>query len=93
MSSILLKVLGFVVSGLVFRLLASVGLSLFSIGFINGVVNDYINRALQGFSVSLPPLVLNLLGVAKADVVISIWINALIFVSTYKSIKFIFIRK
>lgn len=92
MASILLRVIGFVLSGLVFRLLASIGFSLFTIGFLNSVVNDYVNRALLGFSSSLPPMVLNLLGVAKADFVISIWINALVFVSTYKSLKFMFVR-
>lgn len=85
--------MGFIVSGLIFRLLASVGFTLISIGFINNIVNDYINRALTGFQTSMPPTILNLLGIAKIDVVISIWINALIFVSTYKSIKFIFVRK
>lgn len=93
MGALLAKVAGFVVSGLIFRLLASIGFSLATMAFISTVVNDYVNRALTGFSSSLPPLVLNLLGIAKADVVISLWINALIFVSTYKSLKFIFVRK
>ena len=93
MQAILVAVAGYIVSGLVWRLLASIGFSIITIGFINTVVNDYINRALDGFNTSMPPTILNLLGVAKVDVVISIWINALIFVSTYKSLKFIFVRK
>lgn len=93
MQAILIAVGGYIVSGLVWRLLASIGFSIITIGFINTVVNDYINRALDGFNTLMPPTILNLLGVAKVDVVISIWINALIFVSTYKSLKIIFVRK
>ena len=54
MQAILIAVAGYIVSGLVWRLLASIGFSIITIGFINTVVNDYINRALDGFNTSMP---------------------------------------
>lgn len=93
MAGLLIKVFAFIISGLIWRLVASVGFTIFTIGFVNTIVNDYINRALQGFQTSMPPMIVGLLGLAKIDLCISIWINALIFVSTYKSLKFIFVRK
>ena len=57
MQAILIAVAGYIVSGLVWRLLASIGFSIITIGFINTVVNDYINRALDGFNTSMPPTI------------------------------------
>lgn len=93
MGALLFKIGGFIVSGLVFRLLASIGFSLATMTFISTVVNEYVNKSLQLLNYSLPSVVINLMGIAKLDIVLSLWINALIFITTYKSLKFIFIRK
>ena len=92
MAPLLARLAAFVVSGLIFRLLASIGFTLVTAGFINSVVNDYINRALNTLG-SLPSDVIGILGILRVDEMISLWINALLFVATYKSLKLIFVRK
>ena len=92
MPAILAAIAGYIVSGLVWRLLASIGFTLVTASFINGVVNDYIYRGLSVLG-GLSSDITGILGILKADEQISIWINALLFISTYKSLKLIFVRK
>lgn len=92
MGALLARVGGFIISGLIFRLLTSIGFTLVTAGFINGVVNDYLNRGLSMLG-SLSSDITGILGILRVDEQISVWINALLFVSTYKSLKFIFVRK
>lgn len=92
MQAILIRVAGFIVSGLIFRLLASIGFTLITAGFINGVVNDYLNRGLSVLG-GLSSDITGILGIVRADEQLSVWINALLFITTYKSLKFIFVRK
>ena len=92
MQAILIRVAGFIVSGLIFRLLASIGVTLITAGFINGVVNDYIHRGLSVLG-GLSSDITGILGIVKADEQLSVWINALLFIATYKSLKLIFVRK
>lgn len=92
MQAILIRVAGFIVSGLIFRLLASIGFTLITAGFINGVVNDYIHRGLSVLG-GLSSDITGILGIVKADEQLSVWINALLFIATYKSLKLIFVRK
>lgn len=92
MYGLLVRVAGFIISGLIWRLLSSIGFTLVTAGFINGVVNDYLNRGL-GMLGTLSPDITGILGLLKVDEAISVWINALLFVATYKSLKLIFVRK
>lgn len=92
MPAILAVIAGYIVSGLVWRLLASIGFTLVTASFINGVVNDYIYRGLSVLG-GLSSDITGILGIVKADEQLSIWINALLFITTYKSLKLIFVRK
>lgn len=92
MPAMLVAVIGFVVSGLVWRVLASIGFGLVTAAFVNDVVNDYMNRALTLMSGSIPADVAALLGIVGADDCISVIIGGLSFVATYKSLKLIFVR-
>lgn len=92
MPMLLVSVMGFVVSGLVWRILASIGFGIATAAFINVVINDYINKALQLMSGSVSADVAALLGIVGADDCLSVMIGGLVFVATYKSLKIIFVR-
>lgn len=92
MPAVLIALLGAIVSGLVFRVLASIGFAMVTAAFINQVIADYLNRSIQQMGTALSPQVSAYLNIARVDDCISIMIGALMFVATYKSMKFIFIR-
>ena len=92
MPAMLIAVLGFVISGLVWRVLASIGFGLVTAAFINHVINDYLNRSLNLMNSSLPPDAAALLGIVGADDCISVMIGGIVFVATYKSLKIVFVR-
>ena len=61
----LAAVIGFIVSGLLWRVLASIGFGLATAHFINQVIDDYLARSIQQMGTALPPdtsAFLNLLG-------------------------------
>lgn len=89
----LIAVLGFVLSGVVWRLLASIGFGLFTAGFINKIVDDYLVRSITQMNTALHPDVSAYLNIAKVDECISVMIGSFVFVGTYKSLKLIFVRK
>lgn len=92
MPAMLLAVIGFVVSGLVWRLLASIGFGLATAAFVNNVINDYVNRALTLMNGSVSADVAALLGIVGADDCLSVIMGGLSFVAVYKSLKLIFVR-
>lgn len=92
MPAMLLAVIGFVVSGLVWRLLASIGFGLATAAFVNNVINDYVNRALTLMNGSISADVAALLGIVGADDCLSVIMGGLSFVAVYKSLKLIFVR-
>lgn len=89
----LVAVIGFVVSGLVWRLLASIGFGLMTAGFINKIVDAYLVRSITEMNTALHPDVSAYLNIARVDDCISIMLGSLVFVGTYKSLKLIFVRK
>lgn len=89
----LVAVLGFIVSGLVWRLLASIGFGLMTANFINKIIDDYLVRSITQMNTALHPDVSAYLNIARVDDCISIMLGSLVFVSTYKSLKLIFVRK
>lgn len=92
MPAMLVAVIGFVVSGLVWRLLASIGFGLATAAFVNNVINDYVNRALTLMNGSISADVAALLGIVGADDCLSVIMGGLSFVAVYKSLKLIFVR-
>jgi len=92
MPAMLLAVIGFVVSGLVWRLLASIGFGLATAAFVNNVIDDYVNRALNLMNGSMSADVAALLGIVGADDCLSVIMGGLSFVAVYKSLKLIFVR-
>ena len=92
MPAMLLAVIGFVVSGLVWRLLASIGFGLATAAFVNNVIDDYVNRALNLMNGSMSADVASLLGIVGADDCLSVIMGGLSFVAVYKSLKLIFVR-
>lgn len=92
MPAMLLAVIGFVVSGLVWRLLASIGFGLATAAFVNNVIDDYVNRALNLMNRSMSADVAALLGIVGADDCLSVIMGGLSFVAVYKSLKLIFVR-
>lgn len=89
----LVAVIGFIVSGLVWRILASIGFGLMTAQFINKIVDDYLTRSITQMNTALHPDVSAYLNIARVDDALSIMLGSLVFVGTYKSLKLIFVRK
>lgn len=92
MPVMLVGVLGFIISGLVWRILASIGFGLATAAFVNNITNDYINRALVLMNGSMSADVAALLGIVGADDCLSVIMGGLSFIAVYKSLKLIFVR-
>lgn len=89
---IVVAVIGFVISGLVWRILASIGFGLGTAYFVRGVVSDYLNKALNLMNSSVSSDVAALLGMVGADDCISVMMGGLVFIAVYKSLKLMFVR-
>lgn len=88
----IIAIISFVLSGLVFRVLASIGFSLATAYFVNQIIDDYLVKSINSMSSALRPDVSALLNLIGADEAISIMIGGLSFVAMYKSLKFVFVR-
>ncbi|WP_066801455.1 DUF2523 family protein [Moraxella oblonga] len=89
----LISVLGIVAGGLVWRILASIGFGLATANYINKIIDGYLVRSITQMNTALHPDVSAYLNIARVDDCISIMLGSLVFVSTYKSLKLIFVRK
>lgn len=89
----LVAVIGFIVSGLVWRILASIGFGLATANYINKIIDGYLVRSITQMNTALHPDVSAYLNIARVDDCISIMLGSLVFVATYKSLKLIFVRK
>ena len=89
----LISIISFIVSGLIFRLLASIGFGLGTAYFVHQVINDYIARSVNMMDTALPPETSAFLNIIKADQAISIMLGGLSFVAVYKSLKLVLIRQ
>lgn len=89
---LLVGLVGFVISGLVWRLLASVGLGIITASFVNNVTTDYLNKSLSLMNSAISPDVAALLGMVGADDCLSVICGGITFISVYKSLKIIFVR-
>ncbi|MDC5516949.1 DUF2523 domain-containing protein [Acinetobacter baumannii] len=92
MAALFARVIAFAISGVVFRLLSSVGLSIFSMYAINDIFNEFIDQAYAASS-GFSPTVLSLLALAGIDKCITILVGAMTFVVYLRSLSFIFGRK
>ena len=91
MVSLLLRLSAYIASGLIFRLLSGIGLSIFTMTAINGVFQAYIQNAYNavgGFS----PTVLAYMGVAGVDTCFTVIVGALTFAVYLRSLSLIFTR-
>ncbi len=88
----IIAIISFVLSGLVFRVLASIGFSLATAYFVNQIIDDYLVKSINSMSSALRPDVSAFLNLIGADEAISIMIGGLSFVAMYKSLKFVFVR-
>lgn len=89
---ILIAVAGFLISGLVWRLLASIGFGLATAYFVRNVIGDYLNKALNLMNSAVPADVAALLGMVGADDCLSVMMGGVTFIAVYKSLKIIFVR-
>lgn len=92
MPALLAAVLGFVVSGLAWRILASIGFGLTTAYFVNDVISDYLNKSLRLMNGALPPDIAALLGMVGADDCLSVMCGGITFIAVYKSLKLMFVR-
>lgn len=89
----IISIISFIVSGLIFRLLASIGFGLGTAYFINQVINDYLTRSINLMGTALPPETSAFLNIIGADHCISVMMGGLTFVAVYKSLKLILVRQ
>lgn len=82
----------FVVSGVVFRIIASVVVGLMTASFVRGVVSDYLNKAFNLMNSSMSSDISALLGIAGVDNCLSVMAGGISFIAVYKSLKLIFVR-
>lgn len=91
MAGLLIRLSAFIASGLIFRLLSGIGVSIFTMTAINSIFQAYIQNAYNavgGFS----PTVLAYMGVAGLDTCFTIIVGALTFAVYLRSISLIFTR-
>lgn len=93
MAKLLALVSGYIISGLIFRLLASIGFGLATATFINELIHQYLSKSMAQMNTALDADVAAYLNLLRADDCISIIVGSISFVATYKSLKLIFVRK
>ena len=91
MASILIRVLSYIASGLIFRMLTGLGLSVFTAYSLNTVFDNYITLAYQNMN-GFSPMIMAFIGLSGADQGISILVGALTFTIYLKSLSLIFTR-
>ncbi|CAI3132707.1 hypothetical protein MWMV18_MWMV18_03587 [Acinetobacter calcoaceticus] len=91
MASILIRILSYFASGLIFRMLSGIGLSVFTAYGLNTVFDNYITLAYQNMN-GFSPMVMAFVGLAGLDQAISILVGALTFTIYLKSLSLIFTR-
>ena len=84
-----LRFLSYVGGTIVFKAISSLGLGLFSVFFINKLVTQSINQAVDYLKVGLPSAVLQILGLAGMDVFLSTVLSAVLVVAYLRSLKVI----
>ncbi len=91
MATVLIRILAYIASGLIFRMLTGLGLSVVTAYTLNTVFDNYITQAYQNMN-GFSPTVMALIGIAGLDQAISILVGALTFMIYLKSLSLIFTR-
>lgn len=93
MWGIIYKLIIFIISGVIFRLLASIGFGLATQAFVGGVVDDYLQKGMKSMNALLSPQIAAYMHLARVDDCVSILMGAITFIATYKSLKLMFVRQ
>ncbi|AVN21966.1 DUF2523 domain-containing protein [Acinetobacter pittii] len=92
MAGLLVRVLTWFASGLIFRALSALGVGIFSMYFINDILSQFISSMNNAVS-SLPADVISILGIAGFDKYLSIVLGALVTVTYLRSMRFMLTRQ
>lgn len=93
MAKILAMISGYIISGLIFRLLGSIGFGLATQVFVDVLVDKYLKKSMYEMNTALGSDIAAYLNLLRADECISIIVGSISFVATYKSLKLIFVRE
>lgn len=92
MGKLLALISSYIVSGLIFRLLGSIGFGLATATFVQQVASSYLVKSVNQMNTALDADIAAYLNLLRADDCLSIMFGTISFVATYKSLKIIFIR-
>lgn len=67
MWGIIYKLIIFIISGVIFRLLASIGFGLATQAFVGGVVDDYLQKGMKSMNALLSPQIAAYMHLARVD--------------------------
>lgn len=93
MHGLLLKVASIIASGIIFRLLASIGFGLGTASFIDDLIERYLQRSIHELGTALNPDIAAYLNLLRADDCLNAIFGTIAFIASYKSLKLIFVRK
>lgn len=92
MAGLLMRLLTWFASGLVFKALSAFGIGIFSMYFLNQIITSLID-SMRDAVTGLPPAVLGILGLAGFDKYLSIVLGTVVTITYLRSMKFVFTRE
>ncbi|HCA5058636.1 MULTISPECIES: DUF2523 domain-containing protein [Acinetobacter calcoaceticus/baumannii complex] len=92
MASLLMRLLTWFASGLVFKALSAFGIGIFSMYFLNQIITSLID-SMRDAVTGLPPAVLGILGLAGFDKYLSIVLGTVVTITYLRSMKFVLTRE
>lgn len=92
MANLLVRLLAWFASGLVFKAISAFGIGIFSMYFLNEITSSMID-AMRDAVTGLPPAVVGILGLAGFDKYLSIVLGTFVTVTYLRSMKFVLTRE
>ncbi|MDQ8935790.1 DUF2523 family protein [Acinetobacter rudis] len=92
MAGLLVRILTWFASGLVFQALSAFGIGIFSMYFLNEITSTLID-SMRDAVTGLPPAVLGILGLAGFDKYLSIVLGTFVTVTYLRSMRFVLTRE
>lgn len=92
MASLLIRILTWFASGLVFQAISAFGIGIFSMYFLNEITSSMID-AMRDAVTGLPPVAVGILGLAGFDKYLSIVLGTFVTVTYLRSMKFVLTRE
>jgi len=92
MAGLLVRILTWYASGLVFQALSAFGIGIFSMYFLNEITSSLID-SMRDAVTGLPPAVLGILGLAGFDKYLSIVLGTFVTVTYLRSMRFVLTRE